>query len=448
MRFFLGLLIISMLSAFSYGQKVLSLNEAVNIALHRNTSLQKSINNISSSESNLKAAWGGLLPTVGATGSWSWNYQRQQGIPFTFAGITLYPPTTTSETRNYSAGANASWTLFDGLANIATVSQSQKDLQSARLQLENLKQNTVFQTMNLYYAVINNQQLVKVKEDNVAWNKRNVETVAERNKLGAVTLADVYSAQVQEGNAELDLIQTRNQLETSKSQLLYFLGLDVLQSYTFSDSLTSKEENILNTDIASQYAGLESMVKEALSNRADYKSAMLDYESAQNGITVAEGGYFPRLTNSYSYNTYASQVGDLNKSRNFSIGLSLDIPIFEGFSIDNRVELAKVNAMNKKVDLDDLTRNIKQNLQQTYLNAQAAKLSLDVNKRNVQAAQENLKIAQEKYALGSGTLLDVLIANSNYTNARTNFINSEFQYIVLNEQLKYYLGVLNYKNYE
>jgi len=448
MRFFLSLLIISMLTAFNYGQKVLSLNEAINVALHRNTNLIKSTNNISSSESNLQAAWGGLLPTVGATGSWSWNYQRQQGTPFTFSGITIFPQTTTSETRNYSAGASASWTLFDGLSSIANVSQSQKNLESARLQLENLKQNTVFQTINLYYAVVDNQQLVKVKEDNVAWNKRNVETISERNKLGAVTLADVYSAQVQEGNAELDLIQTKNQFETSKSQLLYYLGLNVLQNYSFTDTLTSHEENVLNTDITAMYAGLETMVKQALENRADYKSAQLDYESAEDGITIAKGGYFPRLTNTYNYSTYADQIGDLNKSRNFSIGLNLNIPIFEGFSIDNRVQLAKVNAMDKKADLDDLTRSITQSLQQTYLNAEAAKLSLDVNRRNVQAAEENLKITQEKYALGSGTLLDVLIANSNYTTAQTNFINSEFQYIVLNEQLKYYLGELNYKIYE
>ena len=325
---------------------MLSLNEAVNIALHRNTALQKSVNNISSSESNLKAAWGSLLPSVSAQGGWQWSYSKQQGTPINIGSFVYTPPSTTTQTRNYSAGASASLTLFDGLASITNVSLSQKELESAKLQLENLKQNTVFQTISLYYTVINNQQLLKVKEDNVAWNKRNVETVSERNKLGAVTLADVYSAQVQEGNAELDLIQTKNNLEVSKSQLLYFLGLDVLQSYSFSDSLTNQEENILQTNISDQYAGLDAMVKEALSNRADYKSAVLDYESAQNGITVAEGGYFPRLTNSYNYNTYANQLSDLNKSKNFSVGLNLNIPIFEGFSIDNRVELAKVNAMN------------------------------------------------------------------------------------------------------
>ncbi|MHB1686143.1 MAG: TolC family protein [Ignavibacteriaceae bacterium] len=441
-------------SVLTYGQKVLTLDNAVSIALQRNTTLQKSINSLKSYESSYKAAWGGLLPSVNAQGSYGWNRSIQPGSSgrtYSFQGITIHlPPTpsSTTDSYNYSASANASWTLFDGLSNIAAVSQSKKQLESAKLQLENLKQNIVFQTISLYYAVINYQQLLKVKEDNVKWNKQNLETINEKNKLGAVTIADVYAQQVQEGNAELDLIQTKNNLEISKSNLLYYLGLDVLTNYSFSDSLTNQEENVLNSDLSAQFGNIDDLVKKALVNRDDYKSAELDFQGAQNGITMAEGNYYPRLTNSLSYNLYANQLSNLSKSRTYFAGLTLSIPIFSGFSIDNQVQAAEVNAMNKKVDLDDLRRTIKQNLQQTYLNIQAAEKSLEVNKRNVASAGENQKITQEKYSLGSGTLLDVLIANSNYTTAQTNLINAEFQYIVLNQQLKYYLGVLNYQQYE
>jgi len=130
------------------------------------------------------------------------------------------------------------------------------------------------------------------------------------------------------------------------------------------------------------------------------------------------------------------------------MGLSLNIPIFNGFSVDNSVQAAEVAAMNKKVDMDDLKRTVKQNLQTTYLSVLAAEKSLEVNKRDVLSTGESLRIAQEKYSLGSGTLLDVLIANSNDTTAKTNYINSEFQYIVLNAQLKFYLGELDYKSFE
>jgi len=104
--------------------------------------------------------------------------------------------------------------------------------------------------------------------------------------------------------------------------------------------------------------------------------------------------------------------------------------------------------MNSKADLSDLERDIKRNIQKTYLDLQAAEKSLEVSKRNVEASEESRRIQQEKYALGSSTLLDVLVANSGYTTAQTNYINSEYAYIVLSEQLKYQLGILDYKKYE
>ncbi len=448
MRFFFLLLITLIFSVYNYGQKVLTLNEAVNIALQRNTTVQKAVNNLQSFKSNVKAAYGNFLPDISASGSWGWTRSESQGGSFNVGSFIINTPSEVSDSRSYSANANWNLTLFDGLSSFATLAQNKKQLESSQLQLENLKQNTVFQTMSLYYTVVNNQQLMSVKEDNLKWNKRNLETIMERNKLGAVTLADVYAQQVQEGNAELDLITTKNNFETAKSNLLYFLGLNVLENYSFTDSLTSQELGVLNSDLASQYQNLSELVDEALNNRSDYKSAVLDYQSAEDGITVARSGHLPRLTNNISYNLHANQLSDLTKSRTYNVGLTLSIPIFSGFSVENRVELAEVTAKNKQVDLEDLKRTIKQNIQTTYLNIQAAEKSLEVNKRTVQSAEENLKITQEKYSLGSGTLLDVLIANSNYTTARSNFINSEFQYIVLNGQLKYYLGVLNYKNYE
>jgi outer membrane protein TolC len=73
---------------------------------------------------------------------------------------------------------------------------------------------------------------------------------------------------------------------------------------------------------------------------------------------------------------------------------------------------------------------------------------LEVSRGTVTAAEENRRIEQEKYALGSGTILNVLIANSEYQNAQTIFINAQYDYITLSEQLKYLTGTLDYKKFE
>ncbi|MBZ0201168.1 MAG: TolC family protein, partial [Ignavibacteriaceae bacterium] len=419
------------------------LDEAIRIALQRNTSLEKGKNNISTYEAGVKSAWGNFMPSLNANGGFGWTRSDQNGTTRNLGGFVIDVPATVSESRNYNAGVNSSITLFDGLSSFANLDKSRNDLESAQLQLERLKQNLVFQTVSLYYDVINNQQLLKVKEDNVKWNQKNLETVTERNKLGAVTLADVYAQQVQTGNAELDVIRTRNMLENSKSTLLDYLGLDVFDDYNFADvSIKMDELSTENTD------ELSVLVNSALTNRFDYKSAQLGLASAFNSVTMARAGHMPSLSGSFGFSTYANNFNTLFENKNYSAGISLNIPIFNGFGVSERVQFAEVGAMNKKVELTELERTIKVNLQKTYLDLQAAKKAVDVSQRNVKSSTENRKIEEEKYSLGSGTLLNVLIANSEFTVAQTNLINAQYAYETLKEQLKYYIGVLDYKSYE
>lgn len=425
-----------LLAAVAYPQKTLTLDEAINIALQKNSTLQKSINTIKTYESGLLASYGNLLPSIGASGSTDWS--RTEGTTV-IEGIPIEAPT--REVRNYKVGAGASMTIFDGLANYAGVSQSKNDLDAAKFSLERLKQDIVFQTISFYYDIINTKELLKVKEDDVRQAQKNLETITERNKLGAVTLADVYAQQVTLGNAELEEIRTRNNLETAKADLLYYLGLDVLEEYTFPEEFSTDSLRINLEDVSV-------LVSDAMANRFDYKSALLQLESANDGITIARGGHFPSLTGSLGYGTSADRISDLFEFNSYSAGLTLRIPIFSGWSIDDRVELATVNALNKEVELNDLERDIKRNIQKTFLDLQASEKSLNVAEKNVEAAQENLRIEEEKYSLGSSKLLDVLTATTNYTNARVNYINAQFAYIVLSEQLKYFTGVLDYKKYE
>ena len=342
----------------------------------------------------------------------------------------------------------SSWTLFDGLSNFASLSQSKNELNAAKYYVDRLKQEIVFQTISLYYEVINRMQLLKFKEDDVKWNQKNLETITERNRLGSVTLADVYAQQVRVGNAELEVIRTKNNLETGKSELLSFLGLDVLETYEFTDSPSASEMDKVKKDLDLDYRNLGELVGKALENRLDYKIAQLNLESAYDGMTIARSGHLPRLTNTIKYGVFSDQINKMFDNRSLLVGLSLNIPIFSGFAVENRVQFAEVFAENRKIELSELERDIKKSIQKTYLNLQAAEKGLKVSEKNVMAAQENLKIESEKYSLGAGTLLNVLVANSEFTNAQTNFINAQFAYITLSEQLKYYLGVIEYKNYE
>ncbi|MDT3696599.1 MAG: TolC family protein [Ignavibacterium sp.] len=430
--FFFSILLL--LNVSIYSQDQLSLNEAIKIALQKNSGLLTNQNNMLKSESALTAAYGNFLPNLGASGNWNWNKNKGDGYEV--------------DSRSWSIGINSSIVLFDGLSNFANLSQSQNNYEAVKLSIEQKKQEVIFQTINLYYAIVEAEQVLKVREEDVKQQQKNLETIEERNRLGSVTKADVYQQQVQLGNAELQLIQQKNLLETAKSNLLFYLGLDVLENYQYSDSFSEREIKILDTDINTDYDKLSELVKQALINRRDYLAQKLTLDSYYDNLTIARSGHLPSLTGRVGYGTDAATPNNLFKDHSFSAGLTLSIPLFSGFSTHNLIQSAEVDAMNYELQVKDSERLIKQEIQKSFLDLEAAKKGLLVTQKNVSAAEENLKIEQEKYNLGAGKLLDVLIANTSYQNAKTNYINSQFNYIKLSEELKYNLGTLDYKSYE
>ncbi|GMU96866.1 MAG: TolC family protein [Ignavibacterium album] len=444
-KIFLFILIIS---GTSIAQTKITLSDAIQLALQKNTTLNQAENNILSQESGLTAAYGNFLPSVSGFASWGWDRNEQAGSIRYLNGIPFNIPKITSETRSYVASVNSDITLFDGLSNIANLSSASNNLNSIRFYVEYLKQQTVFNTITRYYNLMTQMALLKVREENVKKQEINFKTIEEKNRLGAATLADLYQQQVELGNAELQVINQNLELQKAKNNLLIFLGLDVTGDYTFETEFTIREENILTTDLEEDYKNIQERISDAYKNRLDYKSKLYELESSLDQITIARSGHFPRLTGSLSFSSYSNKFDDLFKSKTYSVGLNLNIPVFSGFSVSNRVQIAEIQSMNKELEVRELERQIKQQINESYLSLIAAKKSLSVSEKNVKAAEERLKIEQERYNLGSGKLLDLLIANSSYVTAKTDYVNAQYSYIIISDQIKYYLGILDISKYE
>ena len=437
-----------LLSSSIFAQNVLTLEEAVTTALNRNVTLQKSKNTIASYKGSVKSAYGNFLPSLGTSGSFDWQRTSDDGggLQIDFFGNEAIIEASTRDTRNYSVSAGGNWTLFNGLANFANLSQSKKDLEVARYNLDRLKREIVYQTTEYYYNVLFSQELLQVREENVAYNQKFLETVEERNRLGSIAIADVYTQQVASGRAELLLVQAENALEQAKSVLLNYLAMDVLEDYEFVQP--DEIEDAPEGEFFNEFKSIREMVDFALNNRLDFKGQKVNVDAADDGITIARGNLFPSLSGNYSFFTSAVRSEDLFNRRIYNVGLTLQFPIFSNWNTYEQIQYAQVNWKNAQEDLSALERQIKIEVKQGYLDLVASKKQLDVSKNNVVAAEENRRVNNERYNLGSGTILDVLQSDRDYTQALSDRIDALYNYYILKDRLKSFLGTLEYKTYE
>lgn len=436
------------LTANLFAQEKLTLDEAISIALQRNPNLIKGKNFLAYDKANVKNAYGNLLPSLGVNGSWGWSRVVDEGgDQLSFFGQSIKTEPTETESRNYSVSAGGNVVLFDGLANYARISQAENNYESSEYDLNKLRQDIVYTTTFYYYGVISTGELVKVREDNVKFNEKLLETIKERKKLGSIPIADVYTQQVSVGNAQLLLIQTQNAYVTAKNNLLNYLALDIFEDYELVDPY-GESENTDDEAFLEKYSNLESLVEEALNNRFDYQSELLAVQSADKGKTIAFSGMLPRLSGNYGYSTSGTKPGSLFNRDNYSVGLTLSLPIFSNWSTETNMQLAEVTYNNSLEDLAALERTIKIEVKESYLNLVASKKQLEVTKSNMIAAKENRRVNNERYNLGSGTILDVFQSDKNYTQALTDNISARFEYSQNRDRLMNALGKLDFEKYQ
>ena len=431
-----------------FAQKQLTIQEAISIALKRNSSLIKLKNNYESSKSQVLNAYGQLIPNLAVQGGWSWYRVNDiGGIQRDFFGQDVQVPPSQTDTRSYDVGLGGSFTLFNGLSNYETINQAKNNVKASEYNLSKQKQNIVYETTDFFYLALNAAELLKVRDENVQYYKKFLETVQERNKLGAVAVADVYSAQVQLGNAELQSIQAQNDNETIKNNLLNFLALNVMDEYTFVDPFGT--DKAVDTDkYMKDFQDIQTMVSAALDSRFDYKSQEATLDAARNGINSAKGGIYQSLTGLYQYYTYAADFNSLFNRKTFNVGLTLNVPIFSNFNVENQIQMAEVSYNNAREDLSVLERQVKIDVKQGFNDLVAAKKTLDVAVNNAIYAEETRKINQERYNLGSATILDVLQAGRDFTDAQRNKINAIYDFYRQHDKLTNSLGRLDFSKYE
>ncbi|MDI6803853.1 MAG: TolC family protein [Bacteroidota bacterium] len=431
--------LLAILTAFSFGQtskNVINLDKAIEMALQRNITVLQSKNNVESQQSTYQSAIGGLLPNLNASGSFN-RTQSWQEVTGLLGDQTLF-----SARNLYSSGISSNVTLFNGFANIANVNRSNSNIRSSEYSFERVKQSIIYQTHQLFLNVVRTHQLLKVNEENLKRSNRQLERIEEMNRVGAVSLADVYRQRVTTGNDELAFINAQNNFEKAKADLALFLSIDTPHEFDVA-GVSIEVDTSEFALVIEKYRDKAALAKIAIESRPDYQSTTQNVRSAQSSLTIARSGLYPIVSANASYGLSDNELANISDNRSLSTGVTLSLPIFSGFQTKNAIEQAIITQRNADDLLKQNERQISVDIQKAQLDIEAAQKQVKVTQASVFSAEMDRKIAEEKYNLGAGTLLDLLIASANYINAQSNQVNAAISYLLSKKQMEYALGTIS-----
>lgn len=423
--------------------KTLTLEQARQIALERNLSVAQAQNNVEAAQASVLAATGNYLPTLSASGSWT---RSQNEVPV--SGSFIDPNTGrvitaggTTVGNSFSTNLNLNYTIFNGFAREGQYTQASATSVSREQTAARTRQSIVFQVESAYLNVLRNEQLVKVSEENLKRDLRQLERISESNRVGSASRADVFRQQSQVASDELNVINAQNNYDKAKADLIALIGLDVAQDYVIADpTLTTEISQAEIETAAAEAQRFRALSERALSARPDYKGAAETVRATEGSVTSARSNYFPSLSAFAGYGMNGDALSRISNKKNINWGLSLRWNLFDGFGTNNLLQSAEVQRRNAELTLQQTERNINVEVKKALLDLDAARKALDVTEKGLRSATEDRKIAEERYNLGAGTLLDLLVANANLVSAEANKVNAVYNYIIAKRNVEFAVG--------
>jgi outer membrane protein len=396
-------------------------------------------------QAGLLAAYGSYMPSLSISGGWTRQQTERAATTQLIGGQPFQLPATFSVTSNYSTRFSVGYTIFDGFSREASWSRAGSNRAAAEHSAIRTKQMIVFQVETVYLNVLRTEQLVRVSEENLKRGRRQLERIIESNRLGALSLADVYRQQSVVASDELSLITAQNNYDKAKADLVALIGLDLKDDYAFSDpSLGLDIDQSELDETIRRYSKYEDLKQRAIASRPDYQSSRENYYAAGSGVTQARRGYLPSISAFGGYNLSNTDYRYLGDNIGISWGLNFSWTLFDGFQTNQALQAASAQERNAELALAQTERTIGVEVKKALLDLEAARKQYDVAQKGLIAAAQDRRIAEERYNVGSGTLLDLLTANAGLVRAEADKINAVYNYVIAKRNVEYSIGERTY----
>ncbi len=414
-------------------EKKWTLQECVDYAIKNNISVQQSELDLKVSEIEKLEAIGGFLPSLNGNANYSVN-----------TGANINPATNQFENetfKSFSASANSSMTLFNGLANWKTLQRTKLNKIANEYRLDKMKDDIALSVANSYLQILFNKEQLKVQKNQNSITKDNIKRTQELIDAGALPAGDIYELQATDATQEQQIISTENALLISKIALCQTLLLKDYATFDISDEVI----DIPMTSITDE--SQEVILAKAREAVRDIKIAEFNVSVAKKDLSITRSSYLPTLSGFVGYNTRWSENPFINFADQLSlfdgtaIGLQLNVPIFNGFSTRGRVQRSKVNLQRTELQLNQAELDLERNVYQAYNDVINAKKSYEAAQKTLEARKLANDFAKQRFEVGLMNAFDFSQSSITYENAQSEVLRTKYDYIFRTKILEFYFGI-------
>lgn len=411
----------------------LTLDEALSLAKKNNPLFLQARNGRTRAGAALRSARGAFVPSLSANLSGGYR----EGIPQFFGGVAL-GATSSTVSSNLQLNANLDlspsvW-MNSGQQRLA-VAASESDVDNAGLQLRAF-------VVQQYMTALQQEARVRLQDTLLANTQAQLELVKAKQAAGSATDLDARRAEVQVGQQQVATLQARNQAEVEKLRLFQQLGVpqpgDVrlvteLPVGRIELSLAQLlDEARRQNPVLRAYQAREEASGVAVRRQKFQYLPSLNLSAGVSGYTqkYVEGGYVGSLPAAQQPSVQAANARfpfDFTRQP-YTVGLSLNLPIFDGFGREGRVESAEADRSDARYNTRAEELKLTADVTAAYLTIQTDLQSVDLNAKNALTAREALQLAEQRYRVGLSSIVEVIQARADFELAENNRINSVYQF--------------------
>jgi outer membrane protein TolC len=399
----------------------LSLRECIDIAITGNPDIGVARQRLKKSESDVMARYGSLLPDLSVDFYAGHRYYGPSSVLIDEQGRPVQSEGFDYEDYTLRVGSNI--VLWDGGGNYARLSQAKHTRDGAREEFEYNSDMITATVIRSYYNLVRTRMLATVAEESVESARQNLERTEALLEVGSATRADVLKAKVRHSNTKLDLIRAQNQVELARTDLTAVLNMP-------------GEEIDVDTTLVIEFVqpDLRSEIDFALENRSELRGLEHYRESAKSGISAARSGWLPTFGASFGYywsdRSMANNLNFFKEEYQWNITGFMSVNLFDRFQTGTNVKRARADLRIAEYELERYQLAAMKEVKNLVLMIDEARERIVVATETVEQAQEDVRLAEERYRVGAGTMLDTISALVTLTQAKADVIDAKCDYLI------------------